>query len=178
MSSIRITLDENGVIERANKILANVPGGVNKAIVSASKRAGDQGKTKAGNFAAAKYTVSKGTFMSNVSVNLQISDGFTLTFRGGVIPLKRFMARDQRPNGVYASVKRGSGGRLSHAFTGPGAHFYERVGKSRLPIEKKFGPSAAHMMQNDEVIEQMDKVITETFEKRMEVEINRILAGL
>ena len=177
MSSIRVTLDGDEVLERASKVLAGIPGGVSKAITSASKRAGDQGKTKAGTFAAQEYTISKGLFMSETKTKLQISEGFTLSFEGSVIPLKRFKARDQRPRGVYASVKRGSGGRLPHAFTGPGGHFFERVATARLPIEKKFGPSTGQMMQNDEIIEQMDKTITETFEKRMEVEINRLLAG-
>lgn len=177
MSSIRIQISGQETIERANKILAGIPGGVTKAITSASKRAGDQGKTKAGTFVAQEYTIGKGVFMSETKTRLQISEGFTLSFEGSVIPLKRFRARDQRPKGVYASVKRGSGGRLPHAFTGPGGHFFERVGTSRLPIEKKFGPSTGQMMQNDEIIEQMDQVISETFEQRMEVEINRLLAG-
>ena len=178
MSSIRITLSGTDKIERAQKVLAGVPGGVSKAVTAASKRAGDQGKTKAGTFAAAEYTISKGEFMGNVKTKLQISEGFTLSFEGSVIPLKRFRARDQKPRGVFASVKRGSGGRLPHAFTGPGGHFFERTATARLPIEKKFGPSTGQMMQNDEIIEQMDEVIMEAFDKRMEVEINRILAGL
>lgn len=177
MSGIQITLDDNGVIERANKILANVPGGVHKAIAAASKRAGDQGKTKAGTFAAAEYTISKGTFMGNVNIRLAISEGFTLTFAGGVLPIEKFKSRDVRPGGTITSEKRGQSSRLKHVF-GLGGSFVERVGTSRLPLEKKFGPSTGHMMQNDKVIEQMDKTITESFEKRMEVEINRILAGL
>ena len=176
MSGIQITLDDNGVIERANKILAAVPGGVHKAIAAASKRAGDQGKTKAGTFAAAEYTISKGTFMGNVNIRLQVSDGFTLTFAGGVLPIEKFKSRDVRPGGTITSEKRGQSSRLHRVF-GLSGGFVERVGTARLPLEKKFGPSTGHMMQNEKVIDQMDKTITESFEKRMEVEINRILAG-
>ena len=192
MSNVRITISGQETIDRVNKILAGFPGGASKAITAAAKRAGEHGKSMAGTYAAQKYTISKGVFMENVKTKLQVSDGFTLDFTGGVIPLKRYKAKDQKPKGVFATVKAGSGGILPHAFTGPGDHFFERgdgfmqlkIGKRGKPlaprqnIEKLFGPSAAHMMQNDEVIEQMDKVITETFEKRMEVEINRILAGL
>lgn len=177
MSSIRIQISGQETIDRATKILAGIPGGATKAITSASKRAGDQGKSKAGTFAAQEYTISKGIFMSETKTKLQISEGFTLSFEGSVIPLKRFKASDRKPHGVHAIVKRGGGGYLPHAFTGPGGHFFERVATARLPIEKKFGPSTGQMMQNDEIIDQMDQVITETFEKRMEVEINRLLAG-
>jgi hypothetical protein len=34
------------------------------------------------------------------------------------------------------------------------------------------------MMQNEKIITQMDKVISETFEQRIDHEISRILAGL
>lgn len=177
MSSVRITISGQEKIERANKILSGIPGGANKAITSASKRAADQAKTKAGTYAASEYSISKGTFMENVKINLRVSDGFTLVFSGSVLPLKRFRTR-QTKAGAITSVKRGSAARLSHVFTGPGEHFFERVGKPRLPIEKKFGPSTGHMMQNDKVIDQMERTINESFDKRIEVEINRLLAGL
>lgn len=178
MSGIQIILDDNGVIERANKILAAVPGGVHKAIAAASKRAGEEARTKAGTFVAQKYTLSKGAFMAKTNQHLTVSDGFTLSFTGSVIGLNRYIAKDRRPNGVYVHVKRSTGGgMLSHAFFGPNGHVFERVGTSRLPIEKKTGPSGASLMKNDEIIELMEKTITESFEKRMEVEINRILAG-
>lgn len=177
MSSIRIQVTGQETVDRVNKILSGIPGGAEKAIRSASKRAGETAKTRAGQFAASEYTVNKGTFMSETKTKLRISEGFTLSFEGSVLPLKRFRTRDARPKGVLTSVKRGQASGLKHVFIGSNGHFFERVGKSRFPIEKKFGPSTGHMMQNDKVIEQMDKTITETFDKRIEVEINRLLAG-
>ena len=55
-----ITVDDVGgqSLERLNKILAGVPGGVWKAASAALKRAGDSAKTKAGQFAAAEYTIN------------------------------------------------------------------------------------------------------------------------
>lgn len=176
--SVQITLDDHGAIERANKILANVPGGVSKAIASASKRAGDKGRSMAGTYAAQRYTLSKGSFMGKTRTRLTVHDGFTLSFTGGVIGLNRYIAKDKKPHGVYVRVKRSSGGgTLPHAFFGPNGHVFERLGPPRLPIEKKAGPSGAQIMQNEEVIDLMDKTITEEFEKRMEHEINRILSG-
>ena len=178
--SVRITVvDDKGTIDRLNKILANVPGGVQQAITSASKRAGDKGKSKAGTFIAERYTLSKGSFMAKTKTRLTIQDGFTLDFTGGVISLRRFKVKDNFPNGVFAFVKKSEGGgTLPHAFTGPNGHIFERTGLSRLPIEKKTGPSGPSMMKNEEIIEDMSKLIEEEFEKRMEHEINRILAGI
>lgn len=176
--SVQINLDDNGTIERANKILAQVPGGVEKAIRAASKRAGEKGRSMAGTFISQKYTLSKGSFLAKTRQRLTVHDGFTLSFTGGVIGLNRYIAKDRKPNGVYAHVKRSSGGgMLPHAFMGPNGHVFERLGPPRLPIEKKTGPSGASLMKNEEVIELMDKTITEEFEKRMEHEINRILSG-
>ena len=180
MSGIRITVNGEEEIERANNILRKFVGGegVHRAIAAASKRAGEQGKTKAGTFAAQEYSITKGVFMSNVTTKLMpISEGFTLSFSGGVIPIGKFKTNDIRPRGTSTSVKRGQTSRLPHVF-GLGGSFVERVGKSRYPLEAKFGPSTGHMMQNDEVIDQMSQTITEAFDKRMEVEINRLLAGL
>ena len=178
MSGLQVQVDDNGTVERLNKILAGVPGGAQQAIAAAAKRAGEQARTKAGRFVAQKYTLSVGSFMAKTKQRLTVSDGFTLDFSGTVIGLNRYVAKDRRPNGVFVQVKRGGGGTLRHAFFGPNGHVFERYGTPRLPIEKKMGPSGGGIMKNDEIVELMEKTTMETFEKRIEVEINRILAGL
>ena len=40
-----------------------------------------------------------------------------------------------------------------------------------------YGPSTGQMMQNEKIIQQMDEVISQTFEQRIDHEISRILAG-
>lgn len=173
-------------LERVNKILSRVPGGAIKASYAAMKRAGQTAKTKAGQFAAAEYTISKGTFMANVNMKTEMSGGaggvagLSIMFAGSVLPLKTFQVRASRTGGVVAKVKRsGGGGRLEHAFRidAFGGGIFERVGAPRFPVEQKYGPSTAHMMQDDKVVEQMDKTITETFDRRIEHEILRILNG-
>lgn len=54
MSFIRVDEIGGDSLERVNKILAGVPGGVWKATSAALKRAGDTAKTRAGQFAAAE----------------------------------------------------------------------------------------------------------------------------
>ena len=77
-------------------------------------------------------------------------------------------------------MRNGGAATLQHAFVarifGPTAVF-ERVGSPRFPVEQKFGPSTGHMMRNEEVIEKMDETIRDTYEKRVEHEILRVLNG-
>jgi len=187
MSYIRIEEIGGKSLERANKILAGIPDGAIKASHSALKRAGDTAKTKAGQFAAAEYTINKGTFMSNVSSKSKISGdsggvvSMSISYAGSVLPLLTFNTKYSRDGRVQTQVKRNGGAAtLQHAFAASifgSVAVFERVGAPRFPVEQKFGPSTGHMMQNEKVIEQMDETIRETYEKRMEHEISRVLNG-
>ena len=73
MSFIRVNEVGGDSLERVNKLLHNIPGGVYKAAFSALRRAGDTAKTRAGQFAAAEYTINKGEFMRRVHSTSMIS---------------------------------------------------------------------------------------------------------
>ena len=184
-----ISIDSVGAdtLDRVNKILAGIPGGAIKAAQQALKRAGDTAKTRAGQFAAAEYTINKGTFMANVSMKTEAGGAggsaaqLRISFAGSPLPLLTFNTRYSRSGRVTAQVLRNSGGGiLGDAFVariGGRLGVYERIGSSRFPVEGKYGPGTSKMMGNEDVVEKMDKTISETFEKRIEVEIRRILAG-
>lgn len=187
--TIRVEKIGNESIDRINKILAGIPGGAFKVTYAALKRAGDTAKTKAGQFAAAEYTISKGDFMHNVTEKVRTEGGsgvggvasMSISFAGHVLPLLTFNTSFSRGGTLTTKVKRNGGAAsLQHAFTakifGPIAVF-ERVGSPRFPVEQKFGPSTGHMMQNEQVVEKMDVTIRETFDKRVEHEILRVLNG-
>lgn len=187
MSTIRVSEANGNTVERANKLLAGIPGGIWKASYAALRRAGDQAKTKAGQFAAAEYTINKGDFMRNVTSKTSISGdsggvaSLKIMYAGNVLPLLTFNTKYSRNGMVQTQVKRSGGAAvLEHAFAekvfGPVAVF-ERVGKSRFPVQQKFGPSTAHMMQNEQVVEKMDETIQSAFSQRMEHEITRLLNG-
>ena len=174
-------------LDHVNKILAGFPGAAYSAAYNALKRAGDTAKTRAGQFAAAEYTITKSSFMRNVTEKTVVSGGaagvaeMKISFAGNVLPLLTFNTRFGRDGRVQTQVKRNGGAStLEHAFVakvfGPAAVF-ERLGTSRLPIEQKFGPSTAHMMENDQVVEQMETTIRETFDARLDHETTRILNG-
>ncbi len=185
--SIRVDNVGSENIDRINKILAGIPGGAFKVTYAALKRAGDTAKTKAGQFAAAEYTINKGTFMRNVTEKVRTEGGsggvasMSVSFAGTVLPLLEFSTRYSRGGQLTTQVKRNGGAAtLQHAFAekvfGPIAVF-ERVGAPRFPVEQKFGPSTGHMMQNEDVVEKMDETIRDTFDKRVEHEILRVLNG-
>lgn len=174
-------------LDRINKILSGVPGGAFKATYSAMKRAGSTAKTKAGQFAAAEYTISKGSFMQNVHSKVNVSGGhggvagLSISFAGSVLPLLTFNTKYSRGGQITTQVKRNGGAAtLQHAFVASiygGIGVYERVGAPRFPVEQKFGPSTGHMMQNEEVVEKMEQTIVSTFEQRNDHEVLRVLNG-
>ena len=48
-----------------------------------------------------------------------------------------------------------------------------RKGKSRLPIEKLFGPAVPQMARNKETVRYIEKEAVSTYEKRLEHEIKK-----
>lgn len=185
--SVRISEVGANSLDRVNKILAGVPGGIWKASYSALKRAGDTAKTRAGQFAAAEYTINKGDFMRNVNQKSHITSqagslvSMSISYAGNVLPLLTFNTKFSRNGLLQTQVKRGGASTvLEHAFAarvfGP-IGVYERLGSERFPVEQKYGPSTTHMMQNETVVEKMDKTVRDTFEQRLEHEITRVLNG-
>lgn len=185
--SVRISEIGADSLDRVNKILAGVPGGVYKASYSALKRAGDTAKTRAGQFAADEYTINKGDFMRNVRQKSQITSevgglvSMGISYAGTVLPLLNFRTKYARGGLLQTQVKRsGAAAVLEHAFAarvfGP-IGVFERVSEKRFPVEQKYGPSTAHMMQNELIVEKMDETVRETFDRRLEHEITRVLNG-
>lgn len=185
--SVRISEVGANSLDRVNKILQTIPGGVQKATYSALRRAGSTAQTRAGQYAAEEYTIRKTDFMANVRQKTHISSeaggvvSMQVSYAGNVLPLLAFRTRYSRGGKLETQVKRdGVSATLDRAFAakvfGP-IGVFERVGKERVPLEQKFGPSTAHMMQNPVVVEKMDETIRETFDRRLEHEVLRILNG-
>ena len=171
-------------LDRYSKLLAGIPDGLERAQFNAMKRAGERAKTHAGRFAAARYEISKGGFDKYTQTKVEAGGTATLsvTFMGQVIPLKQFTVRSSA-HGLYAKVKDG-GGIIPRAFFGYSSHgrsmggnVFQRLGISRLPIKKLFGPSGPQMLNDDQVKSEMDQLITETYEERMEHEVLRLMNG-
>lgn len=187
---MKISIDDGAKLQRANaKLCGTMSTDIWKATYHALKRAGDTAKTKAGTFAAQEYAINKGTFMRNTNMKSKIDGGYSsggvasmsITFAGRVLPLLEFKTRYSRGGRLTTSVKRNGGSAtLQHAFVeavyGKTAVF-ERDGAPRFPVHQLYGPSTAQMMANDEVQEEMEKAVQETFTNRFDHEVARILNG-
>ena len=177
-----------GSLERATNLLAGISGGVYKAVGSALSRAAATGRTAAKEPVTKEYTISQSEFLAgtkNINHFVRESDGaisVVFGFRGNVIPLTKFNTRINSNGQVVTQVKRsGVAEVLEHSFqTHLGKHrgIYERIGTSRFPVEERYGPATTQMMySNDEIVEEIREKVGETFDKRIDHEILRILNG-
>ena len=175
-------------LDKATRLLAGINGGVYKAVGSALTRAAAAGKTAAKQPVTKEYTISQSEFLArtrNINHFVRESSGgisVVFGFRGNVIPLMKFNTRVNGSGQIVTQVKRsGSAETLNRAFSAQmGGHrgIYERVGVSRFPVEELYGPATPQMMySNEEVTDEIERKVADTYEKRIDYEILRILNG-
>lgn len=175
-------------LDRATRLLAGINGGVYKAVGSALSRAAASGKTAAKGAVTKEYTISQSEFLArtkNINHVVRESGGgisVVFGFRGSVIPLMKFNTRVNSSGQIVTQVKRsGSAEMLNRAFSAQmGGHrgIYERTGPERFPVKELFGPATPQMMlSNEAVTDEIDAKMAETYEKRIDHEILRILNG-
>lgn len=175
-------------LDKATRLLAGISGGVYKAVGSALSRAAAAGKTAAKGAVTKEYTISQSEFLArtrNINHFIRESSGglsVVFGFRGNVIPLMKFNTRVNGSGQIVTQVKRsGSAETLNRAFSANmGGHrgIYERIGDSRFPVKELFGPATPQMMlANEAVTDEIDAKMAETYEKRIDHEILRILNG-
>lgn len=184
--ALEVIVEED--IDRVSNLLAGVSGGLYKAVGSALTRAAASGKTVAKSAVTKEYSISQSEFLSrtkNINHFVRESDGglsVVFGFRGNVIPLMKFNTRVNNKGQVVTQVKRsGTATTLDRAFTAQmGGHrgVYERVGVNRFPVEELYGPATPQMMySNEDVMDEIEAKMAETYEKRIDHEILRILNG-
>lgn len=173
--------------DRVQKILAGVPNGAQKAVGSALSRAGKSGRTVAARAITKEYAITYSQVIANVrNINrtTYAAGGVQVTFgyAGHVIPLIRFDATASSDGAIATRVKKsGTKEFLDRAFQAKvGGHtgIFERETEERYPIKELFGPSVPQMMySNEDVMDEIEEKIVETYEKRIDHEISRILNG-
>jgi len=162
---------------------------INKAINRAAKRAADTAKAESVRQLSSEYTLPateiRGTiFARNITGDIGAvmsisSSPFALTKFEGVTP-NQVMPPAKGP--VHAKVKKSGGATMKRAFVAKmkSGHVgvYEREGEKNLPIEQHFGPSTPGMFKaNETVNEAVMKLAGETFDKRVQHELERLLNG-
>ena len=175
-------------LDRVTKLLAGIHGGIYKAVGSTLTRAASAGKTVAKRSVTKEYAISQSEFLArtrNINHFVRESDGgisVVFGFRGNVIPLMKFNTRVNNNGQVVTQVKRsGAVATLDRAFAAQmGGHrgIYELVGVERFPVKELFGPATPQMMySNEAVTDEMEDKMVETYEKRIDHEILRVLNG-
>lgn len=174
--------------ERVNAVLGGIKNAPNKVFYNVINRALSTVRTQSGKLIAATYQIKQKEIKSNSNMRVSKANTNNLTgeiaFAGTVIPLMAFQVSPKSPQKKTVSVKvlRESGGkRLESAYVADlgryGVGVFERLTSKRASSQQLFGPSVAHMAENERVLDQMEERAQETIDKRVEHEISRILNG-
>lgn len=94
MSNVSVNLVDNGQLERAKKLLAGIPDGVNKAIRSALPRAASHLRTQSSSAVRKRYAITNAALRAEQNVRIKYTYGEsitgTVTFAGNLIGLYKF----------------------------------------------------------------------------------------
>lgn len=178
-----ITSDEkmlNEVQEKLGEFHKRAP----NAISNALNRGVSNMNTNSRKEIRKEYNIKAGDVSPTLKVfkSSRMSLGASVQSKGGVIPLDRFKISPRtinplRKSPIKAAVKKGSPRSLGSGFMAEinGPKLFKRSGKSRLPINRLFGPSIPQMLENEATREEIQRQGQEVYEKRLDHEIKRIL---
>lgn len=190
-------------VERAEKLLAGIPKGAERACSNAINRGLSHLKTQAFKEVREVYAVKLSDLKSVTATQVQKAGGQNpvgyVNFSGMKIPLYKFKVSPTSPGSkqkVKAGVKIGGGATFENAFiarmlTGHIGVFErngkqsidKRLAKSKKPnkytekIEEKMGLAAGQMIKNEDILEELTEQAQEKVNERLEHEIYRILNG-
>lgn len=196
MSIVHLEAAGQESLERAQRLLADIPGGVDQAVRSAMARSVSHLRTNSVKALRERYDIKAANVRAeqNVSVRYSYQDGVqaSVTFAGRRIPLYRFNgAAPAQPAGRVPAwghvLKSTAPERFPGAFVArmppPASHtgIFERTGaktsSGKDQIRELFGPSVPQMLGSKDVEERLSQEAMEKFEERLDHEINAILYG-
>lgn len=182
---IEITSD---AIERAGTLLAGIPKGAERVFANALNRGVSRAKTQALKRTKQVYTVNNSALTARTTMRVNKAStgnlaGF-VSFAGTKLPLYQFIVTPTKSGTgkqVRAQVKKGgSATPFEDAFVANmrnGMGVYERLTRKRVPTEQLMGLSAAQMVGNTEVMDDLQEEVQELVNERIIHEMNRILNG-
>ena len=187
-SGLRVNIADVGgaSIEQARLRLSGIQGGIKKAVGSALTRTITSSEAYAARAVRQEYVVSASTFKTYTNVShkdKKVRDNVVMiTYRGNHIPIVEMDRVITKDGHISVKVKRSSAREvLYHAFKATingKTGIYERKTEARTPLRQIYGPSTPQMMSaNEEVSSAIEKQMRETFDKRLEHEIMRLLNG-
>lgn len=207
MSYITIEQFDNKSLDRAEKLLAGIPGGAQKAVQSAMPRAVQFLRRQTYVRIRGRYDISEQNIRlnENVRVSYRIGQGVeaTITYRGKKIPLYRYGGTSPKSpsvdksklvsalvSGGWKKVHPGKAA-SAHQLTGTPLTTFENAFIATVSndhtgifervgngIEELMGSSVPQMIGNEQIERSLAEDAQKKFEERMEHEINRLMNGL
>ena len=175
-------------IKKLNAVLGHIKNGVPRALAPAINRALASGQTtikreirkdyliKAKDIPTAVHRATFGSLKGEIRIRQGMLDAskFFFTPRG--------ISRRKNRKPVYVKVKKGGGGTILRGFTahmigGGIGPMQRRAAAPRLPIRKVITIGAPIMASQPAVGPAANKAMGDTFAKRLDHEINRVMAS-
>lgn len=179
-------------IKEAQRALADIPKGVEKAASRAINYGLSRVRTKISTTVRKEYNVSAATVKQTLKIrkatyrNLRgeaKSEGRPIRLTNfGASKGKGMKLKWKGGRTVFAAVqvkKRGGYKRLLHSFFMSVGHpaLYHRERKERNPIEREYGPSVPQMIGNPAVLKQIEAEGRRAYQQRLEQQVNYLLGG-
>ncbi len=181
---IEITSEQ---VDRIHLLLGGIKNAPQKAIYNVLNRAASTVKTTSSKEVRKTYKIKHGDLANNQNVKTTKAGPSRLEasieFGGNLIPLMKFNVTPKypQPKIVSASVMNsGSKKQLIHAYVANlkyGVGVFQRETSERESSKQFYGPSAAQMIENGNVLDNVQAAAMDTIDKRIEHEISRILNG-
>jgi len=182
-----IEISENQ-INRVNLILGGLKNAPSRAFSGVINRALSTVRTQSGRQIRETYKIRYQDVAGSHTMKIKQAGGANLAgeirFAGAVIPLIKFGVNPARPQRKPVSVsvlKETTGKRLVSAYVANlgryGVGVFERRTRRRDSSQQLYGPSVAHMMENESVFDKIEDAAMKVIDERVEHEISRILNG-
>lgn len=180
-----VILDEKAV-KKLTSYLEGMPKDAPKAVARAMNRAIMSTGTAAAKIITQKYTLKSKDVKQTVLIKKAKPDELTAEFQSRsdksslsmahykFSPKKDTTGSNQKP--VTATVKKGSPFVVDKGFVYNG-NVFRRVGKERLPIEVKTGPTVPQLLSQEDAFEELQKTTADNFMKRLDHEVEALLKG-
>ena len=125
------------------------------------------------------YTIKKRDITKRVSIERASKGNLQAVIRvRGPEERVSVYRSSMRKKGVFVSIKKGGGTVVPRSFDMQNRKdFFAREGAARLPIRPLFGPSVPQIWGNEVVMENLQEETLEMYQKRLRVELNRIIWG-
>lgn len=179
-----VEFDENTLHNIENKFI-EFPEQAPRALASALNRVSAMSKTRMVKNATKTYTVKYGELLRGLTTKKAFPGKLIaeINSNGNYLGLDHFQLNPRARAGktpVTAMVKKGNNISLNDktfiAYRNGHLGAFERLGSGRLPIQRKYGPSAPQMLGPTNYLPELDEFMSQKLNERFEHELNRLLS--